>query len=103
MDPLERMKIKIGPDADGKDDVLQVLLDDAESYILGYTRRNKEQWLDEFNSTQVKIAIIEYNRLGLEGVQSRSEGSISTALLGVEDYPKSITDVLNPRRLVKVL
>lgn len=100
---LERFKVRLDIDIndDSKDSLLTILLEDAEEYILTYTRRGKEQWLGAFNAVRFQVAAINYTRLGAEGVQSQREGDITTAYLGKEDYPDSVTKALNPYRRVK--
>ena len=84
-----------------KDNAHDGYIGDAAAYILAYTRRTDEQWLGAFEPIAVRIAIIDYNRAGVEGAQSRSEGGVSTSFGGVEDYPASITNGLNSYRLIK--
>jgi len=76
-------------------------IDDAARYILAYTRRTPEQWLEAFEPVAVRMAVMDYNRAGAEGLQSRSEGGITTGFGGAEDYPASIICGLNGYRLIK--
>ena len=100
MKQVDRIKIMIQP-AQAPDDLLILLLDNARSYILGYTRRNESQWLSFFDAIQLQVAVIDFNRMGVEGIASRTEGGISTEFLGVTDYPDSVVKRLNPYRLIK--
>jgi hypothetical protein len=83
--------------------MLALLLLEAKEFILAYTKRSESQWIPAFDTVQTQIAVINYGRMGAEGLQSRSEGSISTAFFGVTDYPDSVIKTLNPYRLVKGL
>lgn len=87
MTQLEKLKLKLGmniPDT-SKDDVLQVYLDDASEYILSQT--HLETIPTTLLSTQVELAIIYYNKQGIEGQTAHSEGGISRSF---EDIPESI-------------
>ncbi|MDR2903249.1 MAG: phage head-tail connector protein [Clostridiales bacterium] len=103
MDQLTRLKIKLEIKNNDADDLLSLLLTEAEEFILSYTRRSAAQWIPAFSGIQTQIAVINYGRLGAEGLQGRSEGGISTSFLGVTDYPDSVIKTLNPYRLIKGL
>ena len=76
-------------------------VDDAICYILSYTRRGIGEWKEAFEPIAVRLAVIDYNRAGAEGVHSRSEGGVSTTFLDAQDYPESVTCALNAYRLIK--
>ncbi|MCI9312681.1 MAG: phage head-tail adapter protein [Erysipelotrichaceae bacterium] len=56
----------------------------AKSDILRETRRTYVP--DSLLSTQIDIAVIRYNRRGVEGEASRSEGSLSSSFESLPDY-----------------
>ena len=87
MTQLEKLKLKLGMSISdvSKDDVLQVYLDDAFEYILSQTHLDAIP--TALLSTQVELAIIYYNKQGIEGQTAHSEGGISRSF---EDIPESI-------------
>lgn len=78
-------------------DLLQILLDDAESLVLAYTNRTKIP--EQLKKTVRDLAVIAYHRRGTEGEKGRSEGGESYTF---DDAPKQIYDVLNRYRLARV-
>lgn len=94
MTELEKMKKVTG----GNDeDLLQLLMDDAESFVLAYTNRTKIP--EQLKKTVRDLAVIAYHRRGTEGEKGRSEGGESYTF---DDAPKQIYDVLNRYRLARV-
>lgn len=92
---LSRMKIKLGiPVTDNQhNELLNLLLDDAQNDILGIT--HQEALPAGLQSTQVELAIIRYNKLGIEGQSAHSEGGISRSF---EDIPKSMMNKIRSFR-----
>ncbi len=78
-------------------ELLQILLDDAESFVLAYTNRTKIP--EQMKKTVRDLAVIAYHRRGTEGEKGRSEGGESYTF---DDAPKQIYDVLNRYRLARV-
>lgn len=78
-------------------DLLQILLDDAESFVLAYTNRTKIP--EQLKKTVRDLAVIAYHRRGTEGEKERSEGGESYTF---DDAPKQIYDVLNRYRLARI-
>ena len=98
---LTILKLRLGIESVEKDYLLLTLLDSAKNYILSYTGRKEEKWLHIFDELQVKIASIDYNKLGIENLSSQTEGSISNSY--IDDYPKDITNILNKYRICRVV
>lgn len=93
---LERLKKRI-PDA--KDEgLLSEMLEAAGDAICAYTGRVTVP--APLESAQVALAAIGYNRLGMEGETSRSEGGVSRS---VEPLPEDIRRQLNPWRLARTV
>ena len=93
---LAKLKRRI-PDA--KDDaLLEDLLEDAESMILSYTGR--DVLLEKLESVQLEIAAMLFNRMGMEGEKSHSEGSVSRS---ADSLPEYLRRQLNPWRLAKAV
>jgi len=93
---LAKLKRRI-PDA--KDDaLLEDLLEDAESMILSYTGRDVLP--EKLESVQLEIAAMLFNRMGMEGEKSHSEGSVSRS---ADSLPEYLRRQLNPWRLAKAV
>lgn len=95
---LEKLKLQLGITDNSQDDALDLLLDDAESDILTYT--NRTELPTALESTQRQLAIIRYNKEGVEGQTAHSEGGISRTW--DDDIPSDIKATLNQYRLAKV-
>lgn len=65
------------------------------------TNVNEQSSKDTFDDVQIKIASIDYNKLGIENLSSQSEGSVSNSYIA--DYPKDITNILNKYRVCRVI
>lgn len=99
MTQLEKVKIRleIKKEDTSKDDLLNMLLEDAEGEILDYT--NRDILPDKAQALQREVAITYYNRMGSEGEASRSEGGVSVSY-SIE-IPENIKKRLNSLRLLK--
>lgn len=91
---VEKLKLLTG---EGDEDLLSLLLSDAEEFVLGYT--NRTVLPDGLKKTVRDLAVIAYNRLGTEGETGRSEGGESYSF---DTAPKQIYDVLDRYRLAGV-
>lgn len=92
---LDNMKLKLGINTNEFDTLLSLYLDDSAEYILG--RTNLDEVPDGLYNTQVELAIIYYNKAGIEGQTSYSEGGISRSF---EDVPASIDKKINRYRVL---
>lgn len=99
---LDKLKLKLGIIGSESDDLLNLLLDDAQQLVMDYCNRSTVP--QELYSVVVKLAVIAYNKQGIEGEQSHSEGSVSRSF-GTDDIPASLQRQLNRYRLgtVKLL
>ena len=97
MTQLEKIKIRIGSDVD--DNLLEILLEDAEYEILDYT--NRTELLPKMEGLQRELAIEYYNRQGSEGETSRSEGGVSVSYS--TDIPEKIKARLSTYRRLKAV
>lgn len=93
MTELEKLKILT---KESDESLLSLLLEDAESFVLGYTNRTK--LIHELQKPVRDLALIAYNRLGTEGETGRSEAGESYSF---NDAPKSVYSVLNKYRLAR--
>lgn len=79
------------------EELIAVLLDDAESFVLAYTMRTKI--IQPLEKPVRDLAVIALNRMGTEGENSRSEGGET---YNFNDAPKQIFDTLNRYRICRV-
>lgn len=94
MTEIQKLKLLTG---EQDDTLLQLLLDEAEAFILAYTNRTK--LVTGLEKSVRDLAVIALNRMGTEGESSRSEGGESYSF---DNAPKEIYDVLNRYRLARV-
>jgi len=94
---LERLKRRLSLTESDKDELLEDLLDASEGWVKGYTGRTRRPLL--LDGVVVELAAGAYNRLGLEGEDSHSEGGVSMRLDGL---PKHLATLLDMYRLAKV-
>lgn len=97
MSALTRLKARL-PDAAPSDDLLNELLYSAEQYILMYC--NRSALTPALEEAQVRLALIYYNRMGIEGETSHAEGGVSR---GIEDLPTAVQHMLDDGRLIKAV
>lgn len=81
------------------EDLLEQLLEDAEAEILDYC--NRDVLLPRMLGLQRELAIVYYNRLGIEGESSRSEGGVSVSYS--TDIPENIKRRLISYRRLKAV
>ena len=97
-DALDRLKRKINITVNAQDLKLNDMLVDAEDAILAHTKRvTLPTVLDSFVE---RIALIWYNREGIEGETSHSEGGISRS---IEALPSDILNTINEYRVAKTV
>lgn len=97
MDKL-KTRLNIPIEDTSKDGLLLILLDDAKRAMLDYT--NRIELLPELEGIQRELAILYYRKLGDEGVNSYSEGAVSTSY--DTDIPPNLITRLNSYRLLKM-
>lgn len=90
---IERVQTLTG---EKDEDLIEILLDDAEAFVLSYTNRTRLK--TGLEKAVRDLAVIALNRMGTEGEKSRSEGGESYTF---EDAPKQIYDTLNRYRLAQ--
>ena len=91
---IEKLKKLTG---EKDEELLEILIEDAENFVLAYTNRSK--LVPELEKTVRDLAVIALNRMGTEGESGRSEAGESYSFDGA---PKHIYDVLNRYRLARV-
>lgn len=95
MTPYERLKARL-PSA--KEAELTALLEDAEGMILAYTGRRLLP--SALETAQVQLAVVLYNRQGIEGQTAHSEGGVSRTM---EDLPDGVKRQIAPYRLARIV
>lgn len=91
---IERVQTLTG---EKDEDLIEILLDDAEAFVLSYTNRTRLK--TGLEKAVRDLAVIALNRMGTEGEKSRSEGGESYTF---DDAPRQIYDTLNRYRLARV-
>ena len=94
MTEVEKLKKLTG---ESDEELLSLLLSDAETFVLSYTNRTRV--IPQLEKTVRDLAVIALNRMGTEGETGRSEGGGSYTF---NDAPKQVYDVLNRYRLARV-
>lgn len=94
MQELNKMKLKLDIKDNSQDDLLNLYLEDAKDTILELTHLSEVP--TSLLSTQVELAIIMYNKEGIEGQTSHSEGGISRSF--EDDIPKGIMKKIRAAR-----
>ena len=93
MNPITSIKTRI-PDETVTDELCMALYEDACSLAMGYMARDTVPKACE--NAVIRLAVVLYNRMGMEGEQSRSEGGVSSS---VAFMPEDIKAQLRPYRL----
>lgn len=93
---LTRLRLRLQESPAG-DDLLRELLLGAEALILACT--GQPALPEALQEAQLRLAVIAYNRLGMEGESYRHEGGLS---LRVDEMPESLLAQLRPYRLLRV-
>lgn len=94
MTELEKLKKLTG---ESDEELLSLLLEDAELFVLMYT--NRTELPEALEKTVRDLAVIALNRMGTEGESSRSEAGESYSF---DNAPKNIYDAMNRYRLARV-
>lgn len=94
MTDIEKLKLLTG---ESNEELLSLLLDEAEAFVLSYTNRTKV--ITGLEKAVRDLAVIALNRMGTEGESSRSGGGESYSF---DTAPKYIYDVLDRYRLVRI-
>lgn len=77
MTELDKLKLRLRITDNSQDDLLTLLLEQAEEEVLDFT--NRDVLLSRMKSIVIDVAVEKYNRLNTQGESSRSEGGISVS------------------------
>ncbi len=96
MDQLSKLKLKLGESLGdvSKDNLLNLYLEDAKDTILELTHLSELP--NNLLNTQIELAIVYYNKEGIEGQTSHSEGGVSRSF--EEGIPESIMKKIRSAR-----
>ena len=96
---LEKIKLLLGisDEDNSKDDLLELLISNAKDYAVSFC--GYDEYNSQFDIIVMKMVVEDYNRLGSEGISSKSFNGISESY--VEDYSAGILNSL--RRWKKVI
>lgn len=97
-DMISRLKRRLQLTDNAQDELLNDLLADAHALMLAYM--NRTELPEALHTAQCQLACILYNRLGMEGESSRSEGNVT---MTVDTLPDEIVAQLMPYRLCRAV
>lgn len=92
---IDNCKLLLGITGTEKDDLLNLLIDNAEEYAVSYTRN---QNVTELSGCIQRIVVYDYNRINTEGLSSESYSGLSFNYAA--DYPESVLKPLRAHRKV---
>ena len=93
---LSDLRLRLPDAADTSDALLSSLLLDAAALIRALTWR--EQVPDGLQNAQVRLAVIFFNRMGMEGEKEHAEGDVRRA---AEDLPENLRREIFSYRLAR--
>lgn len=94
MTDIEKLKKLTG---ESDEELLSLLLEEAEAFVLSYTNRTK--LVTGLEKAVRDLSVIALNRMGTEGETGRSEAGESYSF---DNAPKQIYDTLNQYRLARI-
>lgn len=94
---LEKLKILLNINT--KDDILNLLIENAKDYIV--TKCNLQEYDNSFDNICVQMVIEDYRKQGKEGMNSTSNEGTSYSLQS--DYSNKVNNYLKKRKRVKTL
>jgi hypothetical protein len=94
---LIRLRLLLPGQEAATDSLLTALLDQAGDMICGYAGHALVP--EALTGAQLRLAVIAYNRLGMEGETYRHEGGLT---LRSAALPDDLLNILKPYRLLKV-
>lgn len=95
----DRLKRRLNITDNSKDELLEDIIEGVKDYIVNYCNRDGTDDIPStLNSTIIKMAVIDYNRLGTEGLTSESYAGAS---YNYEGYPNEIMRELIHERIMR--
>lgn len=96
---LDKLKLILGITDNSKDGLLALVLDIVIQEFLDYT--NREDLPDGANAVVIQMAVIQYNRIGSQGLASQGYSGVSESY--IDGYPANIRKQLNRYRKIKAI
>lgn len=93
----DNIKLLLGITDDSKDDLLNLLIDNAQEFAVSYT--NNED-VKTYEGALARIVVYDYNRMNTEGLNSESYSGLTFSYAA--DYPEAVLKPLRAHRRVKV-
>lgn len=93
-DMLSRVKRRLSIADTAQDSLLEDLLADANALMLAYM--NRAEMPAALEKAQCLLAVMLYNRVGMEGESARNEGGVA---MTVDTLPGEIVSQMRPYRL----
>lgn len=95
---LEELRALLPDAKEVSDALLALLLRRAEAFILSYCRRASLS--PQLIPVQTQLAVVFFNRMGIEGESAHDEGSVRRTL---DALPREIRQTLTDQRLVQAV
>lgn len=95
---LEKIKLLLGLTGNDKDDLLNVLIEQATVEAQDITHNDN---IAELNTSIVQMVVYKYNRIGTEGLDSEGYSGVSFNYLN--DYPEPLMRALKAKRKIVTL
>lgn len=95
---LDKIQALLGPASLEQGPLLSVLIEDAEADLLSWT--NRQTLPAGLEPTVRQLVILRYNKVGIEGQSSHSEGGVSRSFV---DLPADLQWTISHHRLLKVV
>ena len=96
---LDKLKLMLGITDNTKDTLLNLILDIVIQEFLDYT--NRDDIPDGANAVALQMAVIQYNRIGSQGLASQGYSGVSESY--IDGYPENIRKQLNRYRKMKAI
>ncbi len=93
---IDQLRLRLPDAMDAPDALLSTLLDDADALIRALTWRDAVP--DELQNALLRLAVIFFNRMGMEGEREHAEGDIRRA---ADDLPDALRREICSYRLAK--
>ena len=98
MPTLNVIKILIGSPAEGKDEIITYLIEQAQAFAMDYCGITTTDIID---NTIAQMVLQDFNRLGNNGLTAQSFNGISESYN--QDYSQQVYKQLNKHRKIKTL
>ena len=92
---IAQMRLRL-PDQEAGDELLSALLRDAAALICALTWRQRVP--EDLQNAQLRLAVIFYNRMGMEGEKEHTEGDVRRA---ADDLPDALRREICSYRLAR--